>query len=163
MLKLYCEAYFGKVKLIYIDPPYNTGNDFVYPDDFADPWRYLEITQPEGCGRNLVTSNPETSGRYHSAWLSMMYPQLSLARQLLSDDGFIFINIDDTEVANLKILLDEVFGENFLAQFVWKSRQFPDSRAVTQVSTNTRYRFCLSKANEFITTAGSEIVSIRQS
>ena len=141
VLKLLYKAYFGRVKLIYIDPPYNTGNDFVYPDDFTDPLgRYLEITGQKDTAGNLLTSNPETSGRYHSAWLNMMYPRLFMARHLLSEDGFIFISVDDTEVANLKIALDEIFGgENFLAQFVWKSRQFPDSRAVTQVSTDHEY------------------------
>ncbi len=124
VLKLLYKAYFGRVKMIYIDPPYNTGNDFVYPDDFADPLdTYLRLTgQKDGEG-NLLTSNPETSGRYHSAWLSMMYPRLFLARQLLQDDGAIFVSIDDTEVANLRLLMNEVFGEeNFVAQIEWQKR-----------------------------------------
>jgi len=120
VLKLLYKPYFGRVKMIYIDPPYNTGNDFVYPDDYADPVdRYLKLTgQKDGDG-NLLTSNPETSGRYHSAWLSMMYPRLSLARQLLREDGVIFVSIDDHEVHNLRLLMNEVFGEeNFVAQVV---------------------------------------------
>jgi len=123
VLKLLFKPYFGRVRLIYIDPPYNTGQDFVYPDNYADPLkRYLEVTgqvDPEG---NLLTSNPETSGRYHSAWLSMMYPRLFLARQLLEDDGLIFVSVDDHEVHHLRMLMNEVFGEeNFVAQLVWKT------------------------------------------
>jgi adenine-specific DNA-methyltransferase len=117
-LKLLYKPYFGRVKMIYIDPPYNTGNDFVYPDNFSDPLDlYLRLTrQKDGEGR-LLTSNPETSGRYHSSWLSMMYPRLFLARQLLTEDGVIFVSIDDHEVHNLRLLMNEVFGEeNFVAQ-----------------------------------------------
>ena len=113
VLKLLQTAYYNKVKMIYIDPPYNTGNDFVYEDDFADPMaRYKEITQ------QTTKSNPETMGRYHTNWLNMMYPRLRLAANLLKDDGVIFISIDDNEVFNLKKVCDEVFGEeNFLAAF----------------------------------------------
>ena len=124
VLKLLYKSYSGQVKMIYIDPPYNTGGDFVYPDNFVDPLEtYLEVTgQKEGTG-NLLTSNPETSGRYHSAWLSMMYPRLYLARQLLRDDGILLVSIDDGEVANLKLALNEVFGEeNFLAHILWQKR-----------------------------------------
>ena len=98
VLKLLYKSYFGRVKAIYIDPPYNTGGDFVYPDNYADPLHtYLELTgQKDGAG-NRLTSNVETSGRYHSAWLTMMYPRLFLARQLLQDDGIIFVSIDDHE------------------------------------------------------------------
>ncbi len=115
VLKLLQTAYYRKVKMIYIDPPYNTGNDFVYADDFADPIsRYKEITQ------QTTKSNPETMGRYHTNWLNMMYPRLRLAANLLRDDGVIFISIDDNEVDNLKKLCNEVFGEeNFINQFVW--------------------------------------------
>ena len=124
VLKLLYKAYAGKVKLIYIDPPYNTGNDFVYPDDFADPLAtYLKLTGQADEAGKLLTSNPETSGRYHSAWLSMMHPRLFLARQLLSDDGVIFVSIDDHEVSNLRLLMNEVFGEeNFVAHIVWQKR-----------------------------------------
>lgn len=111
VLKLLQTAYFRKVKMIYIDPPYNTGNDFVYEDDFADPMaRYKEVTQ------QTTKSNPETMGRFHTNWLNMMYPRLRLASNLLRDDGVIFISIDDNEVFNLKKICDEVFGEeNFVA------------------------------------------------
>lgn len=109
VLKLLQTAYYNKVKMIYIDPPYNTGNDFVYEDDFTDPMaRYKEITQ------QTTKSNPETMGRYHTNWLNMMYPRLRLAANLLKDDGVIFISIDDNEQANLKKVCDEVFGEENL-------------------------------------------------
>ena len=118
VLKLLFKPYFGRVKLIYIDPPYNTGQDFVYPDNYADPLKtYLQLTGQMDAEGNLLTSNPETSGRYHSAWLSMMYPRLFLARQLLREDGVIFVSIDDHEVHHLRMLMNEVFGEeNFVAQ-----------------------------------------------
>lgn len=124
VLKLLQTAYYRKVKMIYIDPPYNTGNDFVYSDDFADPMaRYKEVTQ------QTTKSNPETMGRYHTNWLNMMYPRLRLAANLLRDDGVIFISIDDNEVDNLKKLCNEVFGEeNFVAQFIWQKRTSPDAR-----------------------------------
>ena len=114
VLKLLQTAYYRKVKMIYIDPPYNTGNDFVYEDDFADPLaKYKEVTQ------QTTKSNPETMGRYHTNWLNMMYPRLRLAANLLRDDGVIFISIDDNEVDNLKKLCNEVFGEeNFVAQII---------------------------------------------
>ncbi|TRU02990.1 MAG: site-specific DNA-methyltransferase [Microcystis sp. Msp_OC_L_20101000_S702] len=113
VLKLLQKSYAGKIKVIYIDPPYNTGKDYVYPDDFHDNIRnYLRITgQLSGDGVSL-TSNTETSGRFHTDWLNMMYPRLMLARDLLSDDGVIFVSIDDSEAANLKHLLVEVFGED---------------------------------------------------
>lgn len=111
VLKLLQTAYYNKIKMIYIDPPYNTGNDFVYEDDFADPMaRYKEVTS------QTTKSNPETMGRYHTNWLNMMYPRLRLAANLLKEDGVIFISIDDNEAHNLKKLCDEVFGEeNFVA------------------------------------------------
>jgi adenine-specific DNA-methyltransferase len=117
-LKLLYKAYFGQVKVVYIDPPYNTGKDFVYRDNFIDPLEtYLRLTGQTDAEGNALTSNPETSGRYHSAWLSMMYPRLFLARQLLADDGVIFVSIDDNEVHNLRMVMNEVFGEeNFVAQ-----------------------------------------------
>lgn len=123
VLKLLYKSYFGRVKMIYIDPPYNTGNDFVYPDNFSDPLdTYLKLTGQKTAEGNLLTSNPETSGRYHSAWLSMMYPRLFAARQLLKEDGLIFVSIDDIEVHNLRMLLNEIFGEeNFIAQITWKN------------------------------------------
>ena len=112
VLKLLQKSYHKKVKMIYIDPPYNTGKDFVYKDNFKDNIKnYKEITgQVDGEGRNL-SNNPETSGRYHTDWLNMMYPRLKLARNLLKDDGVIFISIDDNEVSNLRKMCDEIFGD----------------------------------------------------
>ncbi|EIG7225870.1 site-specific DNA-methyltransferase [Salmonella enterica] len=116
VLKLLQKSYAGKVKLIYIDPPYNTGKDFVYPDNFQDNMKnYLEITGQTEDGARLST-NTETSGRYHTDWLNMMYPRLKLARNLLSEDGVIFISIDDSEIENLKITCNDIFGEdNFIS------------------------------------------------
>ena len=122
VLKLLQKSYHKKVKMIYIDPPYNTGKDFVYKDNFKDNIKnYKEITgQVDGEGRNL-SNNPETSGRYHTDWLNMMYPRLKLARNLLKDDGVIFISIDDNEVSNLRKMCDEIFGEeNFISENIWK-------------------------------------------
>jgi adenine-specific DNA-methyltransferase len=124
VLKLLQKAYNDQVKLIYIDPPYNTGNDFVYEDDFSDPVkRYLEVTGQVDSAGNRLVANTEVSGRKHSNWLSMMYPRLVLARNLLCDEGSIFVSIDDNEVHNLRQIMDEVFGsENFIAQMIWNSR-----------------------------------------
>lgn len=125
VLKLLQTAYYRKVKMIYIDPPYNTGNDFVYEDDFADPLaRYKEVTQ------QTTKSNPETMGRYHTNWLNMMYPRLRLAANLLRDDGVIFISIDDNEVTNLRKICDEVFGEeNFVGMISWFKKASPSNDA----------------------------------
>lgn len=124
VLKLLQTAYYRKVKMIYIDPPYNTGNDFVYSDDFADPMaRYKEVTQ------QTTKSNPETMGRYHTNWLNMMYPRLRLAANLLRDDGVIFISIDDAELYNLKKVCDEVFGEeNYVATLVYDKNRKNDAK-----------------------------------
>ena len=123
VLKLLQKSYAGKVKLIYIDPPYNTGKDFVYPDNFQDNIKnYLELTgQVEGGVK--ISSNTEASGRFHTDWLNMMYPRLKLARNLLREDGVIFISIDDSEVANLRQLADEIFGqESFLTNAIWQKK-----------------------------------------
>lgn len=116
VLKLLYKPYHGRVKLIYIDPPYNTGGDFIYPDDFRDTLaNYLALTGQADATGNLLRSNPETSGRYHSDWLSMMWPRLFLARHLLRDDGVIFVSIDDHELHHLRMLMNEIFGEeNFV-------------------------------------------------
>lgn len=118
VLKLLQKAYNDQVKLIYIDPPYNTGNDFVYNDDFSDPKQhYLEVTGQVDAQGNRLVANTEVSGRKHSNWLTMMYPRLSLARNLLKQDGIIAISIDDSEVHNLSLLMNEIFGEeNFVGQ-----------------------------------------------
>ncbi|MEW5786157.1 MAG: site-specific DNA-methyltransferase [Bacillota bacterium] len=141
VLKLLYKSYFGRVKMIYIDPPYNTGNDFIYPDNYTDPLdTYLKVTGQKDADGNMLTSNPETGGRYHSAWLSMMYPRLFLARQLLREDGVIFVSIDDHEVYNLRLIMNEVFGEeNFICALIWKRRQNVDSRAKTGVSVDHEY------------------------
>ena len=131
VLKLLYKSYAGRVKMIYIDPPYNTGHDFIYPDNFADPLdTYLRLTGQADEEGNLLTSNPETSGRYHSAWLSMMYPRLFVARQLLREDGVILVSIDDNEVHNLRMLMNEVFGEeNFIATVLWHKIFSPKNTA----------------------------------
>ncbi len=115
VLKLLQKSYHGKVKMIYIDPPYNTGKDFVYPDDYTDPLQnYLAMTGQVDEEGKRISTNSEASGRYHTNWLNMMYPRLRLARNLLSDDGVIFISIDDNEVNNLRKICDEIFGEENL-------------------------------------------------
>lgn len=125
VLKLLQKAYNDRVKMIFIDPPYNTGNDFVYKDDFGDGLRgYLGYTGQLDDDGNRISAGVDTGGRRHSRWLSMMYPRLVLARNLLRQDGAIFVAIDDNEGANLRLLMDEVFGaENFLANVVWKHTQ----------------------------------------
>jgi adenine-specific DNA-methyltransferase len=130
VLKLLQKAYNDRVNLIYIDPPYNTGNDFVYNDDFSDGLRsYLAFTGQVDEDGLRVSTKQDTSGRKHSKWLSMMLPRLVLARNLLSQDGVIFVSIDDNEVAQLRLLLDEVFGpENFIATFIWEKRQNRENR-----------------------------------
>lgn len=127
VLKLLQKSYYGKVKTIFIDPPYNTGNDFIYPDDYQDNIEnYLELTgqavHDDETGETVkLSTNPETSGRYHSNWLNMMYPRLKLARNLLSEDGCIFVSIDFNEVENLKKIMDEIFGEfNFQREIIWR-------------------------------------------
>ncbi|WP_152057157.1 site-specific DNA-methyltransferase [Aliarcobacter butzleri] len=145
VLKLLQKSYHKKVKMIYIDPPYNTGKDFVYKDNFRDNIKnYLEITGQVDSDGNKLSTNSETSGRYHSDWLNMMYPRLKLARNLLKDDGVIFISIDDNEVANLRKLCDEIFGEdNFVAQIPWfKSYGKNESNFF---SNNIEYIFCYAK------------------
>ncbi|WP_071059099.1 site-specific DNA-methyltransferase, partial [Pelistega sp. MC2] len=147
-LKLLQESYLGKVKMIYIDPPYNTGNDFVYNDDFSESVEdYMEKSQSINAEGQRLTLNTESNGRFHSDWLSMMYSRLKLARNLLSDDGVIFISIDDNEQDNLKKICDEVFGEeNFLSSFVWKTRQASGKQiAASNISTEHEYAIVYSK------------------
>jgi adenine-specific DNA-methyltransferase len=140
-LKLLQESYLGKVKLIYIDPPYNTGNDFVYDDDFAETAEdyLLRSGQTDDTGARLV-ANPEANGRFHSDWLSMIYPRLKLARNLLSDDGIIAISIDDNELASLRVVGDEVFGSSaFIGALTWRRRPTSDSRIYSRVSVDHEY------------------------
>jgi adenine-specific DNA-methyltransferase len=146
ILKLLQKSYTSKAKLIYIDPPYNTGKDFVYPDNYGEGLKtYLEYTrQVDGEGKK-ITTNTETDGRYHSKWLNMMYPRLMLARNLLKDDGVIFISIDDHEQSNLKKICDEVFGaENFIAQIIWE-RAFSPKNDSKFFSENHDYILVYSK------------------
>ena len=144
VLKLLQKSYARKVKMIYIDPPYNTGKDFVYPDNYRDNMRnYLELTgQIDGENRKL-SSNPEASGRFHTDWLNMIYPRLRLAKYLLRSDGVIFISIDDGELPSVRLAADDIFGEeNFLACFIWKSRQNKDNRTLTGASIDHEYVVC---------------------
>ncbi|MDR0634869.1 MAG: site-specific DNA-methyltransferase [Azoarcus sp.] len=157
VLKILQKAYFGKVKLIYIDPPYNTGSDsFIYPDRFQeskeDYLRRINDLADDGTlmREGFFRKNSKESGHYHSNWLSMMLPRLYIARNLLREDGVIFVSCDDNEVHNLRCLMNEIFGEeNFVAQFVWKARQFTDTRAVTNVSTDHEYLIAYSRTTEF--------------
>jgi adenine-specific DNA-methyltransferase len=147
VLKLLQESYFGKVKMIYIDPPYNTGNDFVYRDNFDKDkeTELFESGQIDEYNQRSV-ANPEIAGRYHSDWLSMMYPRLKLARNLLTDDGVVFISIDDNEVHNLRKVCDEVFGEsNFMAELIWERAYAPKNDA-KYISNSHDYVLMYAKA-----------------
>jgi len=149
VLKLLQKSYFGKIKMIYIDPPYNTGKDFVYKDDFRDNIKnYKEITQ------QTTKANTETNGRYHTDWLNMMYPRLKLARNLLREDGVIFISIDNTEVANLKKICDEIFGEiNFVTIFIWQ-RAFAPVNMNKFASCNHDFILCYARQIDFLSWYG---------
>ena len=146
-LKLLQETYLGKVKMIYIDPPYNTGSDFIYKDDFAaDSASYFENSKQIDQDGNRLVANSESNGRFHSDWLSMMFPRLRLAKNLLRDDGTIFISIDDFEAANLKALCDEIFGsQNFYCTFVWKRRSGAMD-SVDNTSVDHEYVLCYGKS-----------------
>jgi len=147
VLKILQKSYAGKIKMIYIDPPYNTGKDFIYPDDFRDNIKnYLELTNQIDGGRKM-TANTETSGRFHTDWLNMMYPRLTLARTLLREDGVIFISIDDNENANMRFLCNEIFGEeNFIAQLVWNTDGHTDNQF--DVKINHEYILLYSRNSE---------------
>ena len=131
VLKLLQKSYLGKVKMIYIDPPYNTGNDFIYPDDYSESLRtYLEYTGQVDAEGKRFSTNTDTDGRFHSKWLNMMYPRLYLARNLLREDGVIFVSCDDNEVHHLRLLMNEVFGEeNFIASIIWQKVYSPKNSA----------------------------------
>jgi adenine-specific DNA-methyltransferase len=149
VLKILQKSYKSKVKMIYIDPPYNTGKDFVYADNFNDNLQnYLSYTgQLDEDGRKL-SSNPESDGRYHDKWLSMMYPRLKLARNLLRDDGVIFISIDDHEVQNLRYLCDEIFGvDNFIGQIIWE-KMYTTKNDSKLFSDCHEYVLCYAKSIE---------------
>lgn len=143
VLKLLQKSYFGKVKMIYIDPPYNTGKDFVYHDNFRDNIaNYKELTN------QTTRANPETNGRYHTDWLNMMYPRLKLARNLLREDGVIFISIDDNENSNLRKICDEVFGEsNYVQEIIWQKKFSPQNDA-KYFSLNHENIYCYAKSKD---------------
>ena len=145
VLKLLQETYLNTIKVISIDPPYNTGNDFIYEDDFAeDTETFLKRSNQKDEEGNRLIANTESNGRFHSDWLTMMYPRLKLARNLLREDGVIFISIDDNEVHNLRKLCDEVFGEgNFVAQIIWKKRSTPPNDKV--IAAQHEYILCFAK------------------
>jgi len=149
VLRLLYKSYFARVKMIYIDPPYNTGKEFVYPDDYRCSLNtYLRLTGQEDQNGNLLTSNAETNGRYHSSWLSMMYPRLFVARQMLRDDGVIFVSIDDHEVHNLRLLMNEIFGEeNFIANIIWQ-KKYTRSNDARWFSNNHEYILVFAKNKE---------------
>jgi len=152
VLKLLQESYLNKIKMIYIDPPYNTGKDFVYKDNFAksSEEELLDSGQKDEYGQRLQ-ANPETSGRYHSDWLSMMYPRLKLARNLLTDDGVIFISIDDNEVHNLRKMCDEIFGEgNFISELIWERAYSPKNDAKYISKSHDFVLMYTKKIDEFI-------------
>jgi adenine-specific DNA-methyltransferase len=146
VMKLLREDYLGKVKMIYIDPPYNTGNDFVYQDNFTqDAQDYKDHSGQEDEEGNHLVSNPESNGRFHTDWLNMIYPRLKVAKDLLTEDGVIFISIDDHEQKNLKNICDEVFGEsNFIAQVVWE-RAYAPINLMKHFSTCHDYILCYAK------------------
>lgn len=156
-LKLLQETYLGKVKMIYIDPPYNTGNDFIYDDDFAeDADAFLKKSNQKDEKGNRLIANTSANGRFHSDWISLIYPRIKLAKQLLEEDGLIFVSIDDVEIDNLKKVFEEIFGrENFIGTFVWKSRVSEDTRAVSGLSTDHEYIVCYTNSN-YASLRGSE-------
>lgn len=156
VLKILQRAYTSRVKLIYIDPPYNTGDDFIYNDNFSESVdAYLDATNQRDF-TGLLVSNKKTDGRFHSKWLSMMLPRIKLAKNLLTEDGVIVVSINDHERDNLKLLMDEIFGlENFIGSFVWKSRKTEDSRAVTGFSNDHEYML-VYRQNDLAALRGSE-------
>jgi adenine-specific DNA-methyltransferase len=151
VLKVLQKAYLGKVKMIYIDPPYNTGNDFIYPDNYTESLKtYLQYTgQVDNEGRKFST-HTESSGRFHSKWMNMMYPRLSLARNLLSEDGVVFISIDDSEFTNLRIVCNEIFGEENLAGiFPWRRSTGANDSKFFNRSITHEYVVAYAKSENF--------------
>ena len=149
VLKLLQKSYYNRIKMIYIDPPYNTGKDFIYPDNYKDNLEnYLELTHQVASNEFSsikLTTNTETSGRFHSDWLNMIYPRLKLAKNLLADDGVIFISIDDNEVENLTKICNEIFSEeNFVSTIVWE-RAFAPVNLKKHFSPNHDYVLCYAK------------------
>lgn len=153
VLKLLQETYLGKIKMIYIDPPYNTGNDFVYEDDFAQSTEeYLANSGQYDEEGNRLVPNTESNGRFHTDWLNMIYPRLKLAKDLLTEDGVIFISIDDNEIENLRKICDEIFGENnFIAQVVWEKVHTRKNSAIN-FSSSHEYILCYAKKKRLAST-----------
>lgn len=150
ILKLLQETYLHQVTMIYIDPPYNTGKEFIYDDDFTESTKkYFQRSNQKDNANNRMVANTEANGRFHSDWLTMIYPRLKLARNLLSNDGIIFISIDDNEVANLRKLCDEIFGgkENFIATFAWQKRYSRENRGA--IGDAHEYVVCYARSAEF--------------
>jgi adenine-specific DNA-methyltransferase len=148
VLKLLQKSYLGKVKMIYIDPPYNTGNDFIYPYDYSESLQtYLEYTGQVDAEGKKFSTNTDADGRFHSKWLNMMYPRLYLARNLLREDGVIFISIDDHEASALRFVCNEVFGEeNFITSFVWNTEGHTDNQF--DIKVNHEYVLLYARAFE---------------
>ena len=168
VLKLLQKSYAGKVKLIYIDPPYNTGKDFVYPDNFQDNIKnYLELTDQTGEGGKKLSSNTEASGRFHTDWLNMMYPRLKLARNLLTEDGFFVVSIDDSELASLRTLLNEVLGEeNFVAVLVFDRNRKNDTKLFSvgheYMVVYARHRALLAEQNVRLRSKKDGVEEVRE-
>ena len=160
VLKLLRENYLGKVKMIYIDPPYNTGNDFVYNDDFAqDAAEYVHNSGQTDEEGNRLVANTESNGRFHTDWLNMIYPRLKVAKDLLSEDGVIFISIDDNEVENMKKVCDEVYGEkNFVGQWNWFKSATPPNLS-KKIKKNIEYVICYQKGKNSNTFSGVQKTS----
>ena len=155
-LKLLQENYLGKVKMIYIDPPYNTGNDFIYEDDFAENTEvFFEKSNQSDDDGNRLVANTETNGRFHSDWLSMMYSRLKLARNLLIDDGVIFISIDDNEVHNLRKICDEIFGsQNFEGHIHWRRRSNQPNDKTKMIGLVAEHILCYAKEKTALKKSG---------
>lgn len=154
VLKQLQKTYYGKIKMIYIDPPYNTGKDFVYNDNFNDSLEnYKQLTN------QYVKSNPDTNGRYHTNWLNMIYPRLLVAKNLLNTSGFIFVSIDDYELENLKIIMNEIFGENnFVGQWNWLKSKTPPNLS-KKIKKNLEYILCYQKNTNSIVFKGLNKIS----
>ena len=146
VLKLLQKSYLGQVKMIYIDPPYNTGNDFIYPDNYAESLdTYLRYTGQVDSEGKKYSTNTEADGRFHSKWLNMMYPRLYLARNLMREKGVLFVSIDEHEIENLRRLCNEIFGdENFIGIIVWKGAT---DNNPTQIAMEHEYLLCFGRRN----------------
>ena len=161
VLKLLQKSYAGKIKMIYIDPPYNTGKDFVYKDNYKDNLKnYQEVTGQIDSDGNKISTNSDSDGRYHSNWLNMMYPRLRLARNLLKDDGVIFMSIDDNEVDNLLKIGNELFGEsNFVANIIWLNKEGGGSSDSKHFRVKREFIVCYAKNKDLLEIIGNEITN----